>query len=65
MQVSREGIPTALLSIPLRSMHTTVEVVSIQDMERTGRLLASFLEGLDEALAQELGLMGGGTGDAT
>ena len=64
MQVSREGIPTALVSIPLRSMHTTVEMVSIQDIERAGRLLASFLEGLGEELARELGLERRCTGDA-
>lgn len=58
IQVSREGIPTALLSIPLRSMHTTVETVSIADIERTGRLLAGFLAGLDADFARELGLRG-------
>jgi endoglucanase len=47
MQVAREGIPTGLVSIPLKYMHTPVELVSMKDIERTGRLLAEFLCGLD------------------
>ncbi len=54
IQVAREGVPTALLSIPLRYMHTSVETVNTQDIERTGRLLAEFITGLDEAFAQEI-----------
>jgi endoglucanase len=46
IQVSREGIPTSLLSIPGRYMHSPVEVVAIKDVERTGRLLAHFIAGL-------------------
>ena len=37
------GIPTMLVSIPLRYMHTPVEVVALKDIERTGRLLAEFI----------------------
>jgi len=47
IQVSREGIPTGLLGIPLRYMHTSVETVVLKDVERTGRLLASFIAQLD------------------
>ncbi len=56
MQVTREGLPTALISIPLRYMHTTVETLALKDVERIGRLLALFIAGLDEAFAGELGL---------
>jgi putative aminopeptidase FrvX len=46
IQVSREGVPTALLSIALRYMHSPVEVIAVKDVERTGRLLAHFIAGL-------------------
>jgi len=50
IQIAREGIPTGLLSIPLRYMHTPVEVINIKDMERTAKLLIYFItefEGLN------------------
>ena len=37
------GVPTALLSIPLRYMHTTVETLSFDDVTATGDLLAETL----------------------
>jgi putative aminopeptidase FrvX len=54
MQVTREGIPTALLSIPLRNMHTPVETLAVKDVVRTGRLLAQFIASLDEAFMDKL-----------
>jgi len=42
-QVAAEGIPTMLVGIPLRYMHTPVEVVAIKDIQRAGRLLAEFI----------------------
>ena len=54
IQVSREGIPAGLISIPLRSMHTPVETVSVKDVERTGRLLAAFIARLDETFLDSL-----------
>jgi len=48
IQVAREGIPTALLGIPLRYMHTPVETVSLKDVERAGRLMAEFIATLDD-----------------
>jgi putative aminopeptidase FrvX len=47
IQVARSGVPTGLVSIPLRSMHTMVETVNTKDVERTGRLLAEFVTRLD------------------
>lgn len=47
MQVTQAGLPTALVSIPLRYMHTSVETVEARDIERTARLLASFIANLD------------------
>jgi putative aminopeptidase FrvX len=54
IQVTREGIPTALLSIPLRYMHTSVETLSLKDVERTGRLMAGFIGRLDEKFMDKL-----------
>jgi putative aminopeptidase FrvX len=39
---SRSGIPTGLVSVPLRYMHSSVETVEIEDIENTARLLAAF-----------------------
>ena len=39
IQVSREGVATALFSIPIRYMHSA-EVVSLDDVESTAQLLA-------------------------
>lgn len=47
IQVALEGIPTALLGVPIRNMHSPVETVDLRDIERTGRLLAHFIAGLD------------------
>ncbi len=43
MQLSRGGVATALISVPLRYMHTPVEVLSLTDLENTVRLVASVL----------------------
>ena len=48
MQISREGIATAVLSLPLRYMHTPIETVHRDDLDHTAQLLAAFLEGLGE-----------------
>jgi endoglucanase len=43
--VAREGIPVILLSIPSKYMHTTVEMVSVDDVIATGRLAARYIAG--------------------
>ncbi|MGN1442991.1 MAG: M20/M25/M40 family metallo-hydrolase [Acutalibacteraceae bacterium] len=43
INISKGGVKTALLSIPLRNMHTPVEVISIQDIDNTARLIAEFI----------------------
>ena len=51
---AREGVPTVLIDLPLKYMHTTVELLDMNVMRECGRLLAHFLcdldEGWDEAL---------------
>ena len=39
---SREGIPTGLISIPLRNMHSPIEIVEPADLEACIRLLVAF-----------------------
>ncbi|MCL4508402.1 MAG: M20/M25/M40 family metallo-hydrolase [Chloroflexi bacterium] len=46
IQQVRAGIATGLVSIPLRYMHTGVEVASLDDIEKTAELLAAAVEHL-------------------
>ncbi len=46
LQTVREGIPTGLLSIPLKYMHTPVETVKKKDIEATAKLICEFLQSL-------------------
>ncbi|KIH76667.1 endoglucanase [Geoalkalibacter ferrihydriticus] len=43
MQLSRGGVATALVSVPLRYMHTPVELLSLEDLENTVRLLSGLI----------------------
>jgi putative aminopeptidase FrvX len=47
MQLTAEGIPTMVVSIPQRYMHTPVELVAMKDIQRAGRLLAEFVASLE------------------
>src|SRR5205807_7609856 len=42
MQLSREGVATGLIGIPNRYMHSPVEVVHLDDLDRAAQLLAEF-----------------------
>ena len=44
ISITRGGIPTGLLSIPLRNMHTPLEVVSVKDIDATARLIYEFVK---------------------
>jgi endoglucanase len=54
LQLVGQGIPTILLSIPLRYMHTPVEMIAWKDVERTGRLLAQFVAELPMDYMEQL-----------
>ncbi len=45
----REGIPSALVSFPLRYMHSVVEMADLADVEKTIRLLTAFVESVSES----------------
>jgi endoglucanase len=40
------GIPSAVLGVPNRYMHTTVEMLDLRDLQRAAKLLAAFTTGL-------------------
>jgi len=44
MQISRGGVATALVKIPLRYMHTPIETVSLSDLENAAKLIVAALE---------------------
>lgn len=53
IQVTQSGVPTGLLSIPLRYMHTSVELLNMRDIVHSGRLLAFFIASLNEVDMEE------------
>jgi len=48
MQVTRKGIATSVISLPLKYMHTPIEVLDLSDIESVAQLLAAFTVGLGE-----------------
>jgi putative aminopeptidase FrvX len=46
IQVNRAGVAAGLVSIPNRYMHSPVETISLDDIDRAADLLARFCEGL-------------------
>lgn len=54
IQVARGGIPTGLVSIPLRYMHTSVELLDMEDLKQAGRLLAYFIAGVNRDFVEGL-----------
>lgn len=48
LSVSLMGVPTSLLSIPQRYMHTPVEMVDVRDVAATGDLMAAYIGEFDK-----------------
>ena len=46
IQIARKGVPTGLIGIPLRYMHTPSEVIDLGDLENVVKLMVSFGESL-------------------
>jgi putative aminopeptidase FrvX len=51
VHLSRGGIPTGVVSIPLRYMHSPVEMVQLDDVENTAKLIAAFAQRLSADLS--------------
>jgi putative aminopeptidase FrvX len=53
VHVSRAGIPTGVVSIPLRYMHSPVELVSLADIDASAKLIAAFAGRLEPGMSFE------------
>ena len=51
--VAGDGVPTGLVSVPLRYMHSPVEMVQLDDVENTARLIAAFAQRLPADISFE------------
>lgn len=48
MQIQRGGIPTAIVSPPLRYMHTSVETIRVETLHQCAKVLSGMIAALDE-----------------
>jgi endoglucanase len=53
IHASRGGIPSGVVSIPLRYMHSPVEMVQLDDVENSARLIAAFARRLEAGVSFE------------
>jgi putative aminopeptidase FrvX len=53
IHLSRAGVPTGLVSVPSRYMHSPVEMVSVYDIEAAARLIAAFAKQLEPGMSFE------------
>ena len=49
--ISRGGVPTAVVSVPLRYMHSPVELVSLADIQVAAELIAAFAKRLEPGMS--------------
>jgi endoglucanase len=51
IHISRAGVPTGLVSVPLRYMHSPVEMVCVEDIMAAARLIAAFASRLEPGMS--------------
>jgi putative aminopeptidase FrvX len=51
IHISRAGVPTGVVSVPLRYMHTPVEMVQLDDVHNAARLIAAFAQRLEPGMS--------------
>jgi putative aminopeptidase FrvX len=51
IHASRAGVPTGVVSVPLRYMHTPVEMVQLDDVHNAARLIAAFAQRLEQGMS--------------
>ena len=54
IQVAGQGVPSMVISIPIRNMHTAVELIYLQDFLQAGGLIAEFIQSADQNLLDKL-----------
>jgi endoglucanase len=53
IHLSRGGVPTGLVSVPIRYMHSPVELAALEDIEAAARLIAAFAQRLEPGMSFE------------
>ncbi|MDQ2895494.1 MAG: M20/M25/M40 family metallo-hydrolase [Actinomycetota bacterium] len=53
IHLSRDGVPTGLVSVPIRYMHSPVELVSLADIAAAAKLIAAFAQRLTAGMSFE------------
>jgi putative aminopeptidase FrvX len=53
VHVSRRGVPSGIVSVPLRYMHSPVELVSLADVQVAAELIAAFAKRLEPGMSFE------------
>jgi len=51
IHLSRSGVPTGLVSVPSRYMHSPVEMVALHDIDAAARLIAAFAQRLEPGMS--------------
>jgi endoglucanase len=51
IHLSRAGVPTGVVAVPMRYMHTPVEMVSLADIANAAKLIAAFASGLEPGMS--------------